>query len=80
MANQISGNNECKNCKELLKDCFNTLYNTSIMIDNRISQNNIEDNRLLFRNLPIEQRELIVDPMSDIMYHDQKLDKIGRQI
>ena len=38
MANQISGNNKCKNCcKELLKDRFNTLYDTSIMIDNRIS-------------------------------------------
>ena len=77
MGYQIRGNNKGKNCsKEFANDCFDTLYDTSIMIDNRISQNNIEDNRDAYRDLSIEQRELIVDSMSDIMEHDQKLDKI----
>jgi len=48
------------------------------MIDDRIILNNIEDNRAVYRDLSIERRELIVDSMSDIMNHDQKLDGIGR--
>ena len=36
MNNQIRGNNACKNCcKEFANDCFNTLYDTSIMVDTK---------------------------------------------
>ena len=37
MTNQIRDNNESKNCFKLFsKDCYNTLYDTSIMINNKI--------------------------------------------
>ena len=56
MGYQIRGNNKGKNCsKEFANDCFDTLYDTSIMIDNWISQNNIEDNRRLFRYLSMSK-------------------------
>ena len=78
MGNQIRNNNGCQNCfKEFLKDCFNTLYDTSTMVDNRINQE-IEENRRLFKELSIEKRELVVDSLSDIMDYNPNFNKIGK--
>ena len=78
MNNQIRGNNACKNCcKEFANDCFNTLYDTSIMVDNRITPE-IEGNRYPLRYLRIEQRERVVDSMSDITDSNKRYSKIGK--
>ena len=78
MANQIGDNNERNNCLKLfLEDCFNILYDTSIMVDNRMERMIIE-NRDLFTSLPIEQRQLVVDSLNDIMNYNQDFNKIGK--
>ena len=62
---------------KILKDCFNTKYDTSIMVDNRISYE-IEENRRSFKSLSIEERELTVDSLSDIMDYNPNFNKIGK--
>ena len=76
MTNHIRDNNECKNCsKEFLEDCFNTIYDTSVMAG---YGSHIENDRRPFKELPIEKRELVVDSLSDIMDYNPDFNKIGK--
>ena len=78
MGNQIMDNNKSKNCFKLFsEDCFNALYDTSIMADNGI-HHDMDENRIAFRHLNNGQREMVVDSLSEIMDYSQDFNKIGK--
>ena len=77
MTNQIRNSNECQKCFiEFLKDCFNTLYDTSVIVGD--GSHIEEEDRRLFKELSIEKRELVVDSLSDIMDYNPNFNKIGK--
>lgn len=76
MTNQIRDKNESKNCFTLfLEDCYNTLYDKSIMVDSSITKQ-IGENRSLFIKLTSEERKQVVRSLSDIMNYNQDFNEI----